>query len=92
MEGTREERRRRGLRTAIRVAGLVGLVATGVAWRAETASAADQKDGANPAERAERAMHAPYGRGCCDFGGMWGPPAPARMKVDGLARLRSALS
>ena len=83
MMDAKEERRRRALRTAIRVAGLVSIIATGIAYGADDAARAD--------DTARNMKVQPYAKGCCEFPA-WGPPAPAKMRDDGLARLRSAMS
>lgn len=78
---TSYEHRRRGIRTVIRVAGLVSVVATGLAY------GADQSKETDDAARAMRVQ--PYASGCCNFPS-WGPPAPVRAKRGARERLRAA--
>src|SRR5687768_37040 len=88
----REQARRRGIRTALRVAGLAGIVAASVGHAADPPPQKVLPGDANGVDDATRHVRVEAGRGCCGEWRFWGPPAPVAMKRDALARLRAAAS
>ena len=81
----RDENRRKGLRTALRVAGLAGVVALGMG----SAEGAPSNENQAVDDTVRNVQTQPTG-GCWNWR-FWGPPAPVAMAHDALHRLRNAV-
>ena len=76
--------RRRGIRSALRVAGLAGLIVASVGH------AAERVPDKTSVEDAQRNVRIPHQGMSCRRWRFWGPPAPPPMRAGALTRLRQA--
>ncbi len=84
----REYTRARGLRMALRVAGLAGVVVVGIS-SAEGATTEATEAPHNVDDSVRNIQTHPVG-GCWNPR-FWGPPAPVDMLLDAMTRLRTAM-
>lgn len=83
----REESKRKGLRTALRVAGLAGVIGLGIG-SAQGATPASAE--ANAVDDSIRNIQTHPVGGCWNPR-FWGPPAPVEMSPGALSKLRAVV-